>query len=230
MSKILIVDDEPQIRKLLHVTLRAEGHNIQEAANGEDAIVVARTMLPDLVLLDLGLPDMNGVLVLKEIRSWSLVPIIILTVQNQEEEKVAAFDMGADDYVTKPFSSGELLARIRSSLRRLSPIPDLPVLAFDHVTIDLTQRMVTRDTSPIKLTPIEYDLIRILAINVGRVVTRTQLLTQVWGYSETNIDAHYLRIYIGHLRKKLEQDPARPQLILTEPSVGYRLRTPNHLS
>lgn len=224
MTKILIVDDEPQIVRLLEVTMKAQGYECITASNGMEAIDTARTALPDLVLLDLGLPDMRGTAILEEIRRWSHVPIIMLTVQNEETEKVHAFDMGADDYVTKPFSTGELLARIRASLRRVNGAPDLPVLEFDHVTIDLPERTVTRDGEAVKLTPIEYDILRVLSINVGRVVTRSQLLMQVWGYSEEDIEAqHYLRIYIGHLRKKLETDPGRPTLILTEQGIGYRM-------
>lgn len=224
MTKILIVDDEPQIVRLLQVTLAAQGYECITATTGTEAIEAVRTSLPNLVLLDVRLPDMKGTEVLQEIRGWSHVPVLMLTVQNEESQKVAAFDMGADDYVTKPFSTRELLARIRASLRRVTGAPDVPVLVFDHVTINLPERSVTRDGQPVKLTPIEYDILRILSINVDRVVTRAQLLMQVWGYSEADIDTqHYLRIYIGRLRKKLERDPSRPELIITEPSIGYRL-------
>lgn len=227
MTKVLIIDGEPQIRKLLRLTLKSQHYVVAEAMSGEEGIHMARTFLPDLILLDLALPDMHGTAVLKEIRTWSNIPILVLTVNSQEADKVTAFDQGADDYMTKPFSTGELLARIRAALRRLSPHPDLSILVWNDVTIDLSEHRVTRGQEVVKLTPTEYDLLRVLAVNVGRVVTHAQLLTQVWGHADTEADAHYLRIYIGHLRKKLEQEPNRPTLILTEPSVGYRLSQPS---
>lgn len=219
--KILIVDDEAQIRKLLRVALGAYGYVVEEAANGKDAIVRASVVKPDLLIVDLGLPDIDGKMVVKEIREWSSAPIIVLTARDQEQEKIEALDLGADDYVTKPFSTGELLARMRVCLRRTSNAED-PVIQCGALAIDLAQRRVTVEGETIKLTPTEYDLVKVLAQNAGRVLTHKQLLKSVWG-NQYNEDTHYIRVYIGQIRRKLEKDPTQPQYILTESGVGYRM-------
>lgn len=221
-ARILIIDDEPQIRKLLKVTLHAHHYEIHEAATGEDGVLQASIIHPDLIVLDLGLPDYSGMDVLKRIREWSSVPIIVLTAKDREEDKIMALDSGADDYVTKPFSMGELVARIRVALRHVAKSVNEPILRFGELTIDLAQRIVELDGERLKLTPTEYDLLKVLASNAGKVITQRQLLQQVWGGHHHESDSHYLRVYIGHLRKKLEEDPTRPKFIVTEPGIGYR--------
>ncbi|MEN1989455.1 MULTISPECIES: response regulator transcription factor [Paenibacillus] len=221
-ARILVVDDEPQIRKLLKVTLQAHQFEIHECMDGEEAVAQAGIMHPDLVVLDLGLPGMSGMDVLKRIREWSQVPIIVLTAKDREEDKIAALDGGADDYVTKPFGMGELVARIRVALRHAAKSADEPVLRCGALTIDLAQRQVELEGMPIKLTPTEYDMLKVLASNAGKIVTQRQLLQQVWGSHHNESDSHYLRVYIGHLRKKLNEDPAQPRFIQTEPGIGYR--------
>ncbi len=224
--RILIVDDDQSIRTLLRVTLRRHGYQTEEASTGSAAIQCAASFDPDLVILDLGLPDREKFQVLDELRTDSTVPIIVLTVQESEQDKVWALDHGADDYVTKPFGVSELLARIRASLRRSGQESSDPILHYGPLRIDLTRRMVERSGEEIHLTPIEYELLQVLSRNAGRVVTQRQLLTEVWGQSVDDGSAHYLRIYIGHLRRKIEPDPSQPTLILTEPGVGYRLVAP----
>ena len=221
-ARILIIDDEPQIRKLLKVTLQAHNFEINEASCGEDGMYQASTTHPDLIVLDLGLPDISGMEVLHRIREWSRIPIIVLTAKEREEDKIVALDSGADDYVTKPFSMGELVARIRVALRHVAKSANEPILQFGKLMIDLAQRLVELDGNRVKLTPTEYDLLKILASNAGKVITQRQLLQQVWGGHHHESNSHYLRIYIGHLRKKLEEDPTRPQFIETEPGIGYR--------
>ncbi|MBD0383831.1 response regulator [Paenibacillus sedimenti] len=221
-ARILIIDDEPQIRKLLRVTLQALHFEIHESSTGEDGMYQASVTHPDLIVLDLGLPDLSGMEVLHRIREWSRIPIIVLTAKDREEDKIVALDSGADDYVTKPFGMGELVARIRVALRHVAKTVDEPILQFGKLVIDLAQRLVELDGNRVKLTPTEYDLLKILASNAGKVVTQRQLLQQVWGGHHHESDSHYLRIYIGHLRKKLEEDPTRPQFIETEPGIGYR--------
>ncbi|MFD0697586.1 response regulator [Paenibacillus sp. GCM10027628] len=221
-ARILIIDDEPQIRKLLKVTLQAHHFEITESSNGEDGIYQASMTHPDLIVLDLGLPDISGMEVLERIREWSRIPIIVLTAKDREEDKIVALDSGADDYVTKPFSMGELVARIRVALRHVAKSANEPILQFGKLVVDLAQRLVELDGHRVKLTPTEYDLLKILASNAGKVVTQRQLLQQVWGGHHHESDSHYLRIYIGHLRKKLEEDPTRPKFIETEPGIGYR--------
>jgi two-component system KDP operon response regulator KdpE len=223
---LLIVDDESNIRRILRITLQAHGYRIHEAATGAEAIALTHALQLDLVILDMGLPDMPGIEVLQSIRSRSTVPIIILTVRDAEQDKVYALDHGADDYVTKPFGMSELMARVRSALRHRTAGAEVQVTQMGPFTIDYERRLVERGGQPLRLTPIEYDLLRILALNLGRVVTHRQLLNQVWGDVQYETDGHYMRIYIGHLRKKIEPDPARPQYILTEPGVGYRLVAP----
>lgn len=221
-AKILIIDDEPQIRKLMRVTLNAHGFESFEASNGQEGMLQATMVRPDLIVLDLGLPDMTGMEVLQHIREWSFVPIIILTAKDQEEDKIAALDHGADDYVTKPFGMGEFMARMRVALRHSAGTQDEPVLKLGNLVIDLSQRSVELLGEKLKLTPTEYDLLKVLAQNAGRVMTHRQLLKQVWGGQQYETDSQYLRVYIGHLRKKIEEDPARPKYILTEPGIGYR--------
>ncbi|NGZ77251.1 response regulator [Saccharibacillus alkalitolerans] len=224
-ARILIVDDEPQIRKLLKVTLAAHGYAVHEAATGEEGVLQAPLCHPDLIVLDLGLPDLTGMEVLERIREWSGVPVIVLTAKDREEDKIAALDAGADDYVTKPFGMGELVARIRVALRHTAKSVEEPVIRSGALTIDLAQRIVESGGERVKLTPTEYDLLKALASNAGKVVTQRQLLQRVWGSQHDEGDSHYLRIYIGHLRKKLEEDPSQPRLIVTEPGVGYRFLT-----
>lgn len=226
-AKILIIDDEFPIRKLLRVTLEAHGFSIIEAMNGKDGIYQASMIRPDLIILDLGLPDMDGTDALSQIREWYTGPIMVLTVRDDETGKVFALDNGADDYITKPFGMGELMARIRVALRHIAHHQDEPVVSVGPLTVDLARRTVERDGFPIRLTPIEYDLLKALAINSGRVMTHRQLLQQVWGEQNHQAAGHYLRVYVGHLRKKIEDDPTRPKLIITDPGVGYRLVVPN---
>lgn len=221
-ARILVIDDEPQIRKLLKVTLQAHRYEISDAATGEEGVALASVSPPDLIILDLGLPDMGGLEVLKRIREWSAIPIIVLTAKDREEDKIVALDSGADDYVTKPFGMGELVARIRVALRHVAKTVYEPVLKFGRLEIDLAQRLVELDGERVKLTPTEYDLLKVLASNAGKVITQRQLLQQVWGSHYNESDSHYLRVYIGHLRKKLEEDSTRPKYILTEPGIGYR--------
>jgi two-component system KDP operon response regulator KdpE len=221
-ARILIIDDEPQIRKLLKVTLQVHNFEINESSSGEDGVYQASIVHPDLIVLDLGLPDISGMEVLRRIREWSPIPIIVLTAKDREEDKITALDSGADDYVTKPFSMGELVARIRVALRHVAKSANEPILQFGNLVIDLAQRLVELDGNRLKLTPTEYELLKILASNAGKVITQRQLLQQVWGGHHHESDSHYLRIYIGHLRKKLEEDPTRPKFIETEPGIGYR--------
>lgn len=221
-ARILVVDDEPQIRKLLKVTLQAHQFEIHECGDGDEAVVQASIVHPDLIILDLGLPGMSGMDVLHRLREWSQVPVIVLTAKEREEDKIAALDGGADDYVTKPFGMGELVARIRVALRHVAKTTDEPVLRFGSLTIDLAQRQVELDGLPIKLTPTEYDMLKVLASNAGKIITQRQLLQQVWGGHHHESDSHYLRVYVGHLRKKLKEDPTQPRFIQTEPGIGYR--------
>ena len=228
--RVLVVDDEPQIRRLLRVSLSAQGYHIIEAGSGEQALTRAATERPDLVILDLGLPDMDGQEVVRRLREWTQVPIIVLSVRDRENDKVRAFDEGADDYVTKPFGMSELMARIRAALRhRIQAETKDPVFRAGDLVVDLGRRVVTVAGREVKLTPKQYDLLRTLVAHAGKVLTHQQLLRQVWGpgYSE---EAQYLRVYIGQLRQKIEPDPARPRYIVTEPGVGYRLRDPDETS
>lgn len=221
-SRVLVIDDEPQIRKLLRVSLGAHGFEVDEAATGADGISRTATFKPDLLIIDLGLPDMDGKAVVSAIREWAQTPIIVLTARDQEQEKIEALDAGADDYVTKPFSVGELMARMRVSLRRAASSENEPVLTCGDLVIDLAQRRVTVAEREVKLTPTEYELLKILAQHRGRVLTHKQLLQAVWGSVDMG-DTHYIRVYIGQLRRKIEQNPTQPQHILTESGVGYRM-------
>ena len=219
---VLIVDDEVQIRRLLRVTLEAAGYRVLEAANGPDGLAEAAQRNPDVIILDLGLPGMDGLTVLKRLREWSRAPVLVLSVQEGDVDKVSALDNGADDYMTKPFSTVELLARLRVVRRRAQPEADNAVFRSGHLEMDLAARRITVKGREIKMTPTEYSFLRLLARNAGKVVTHRQILKEVWGpaYGE---QTHYLRVYVAHLREKLETDPARPELLLTEPGVGYRL-------
>jgi two-component system, OmpR family, KDP operon response regulator KdpE len=225
-ATILIVDDEPPIRRFLRTSLAAQDYAVVEAANGADALRAMASEEPDLVILDLGLPDMNGSEVIRAIRGTSPVPIIVLSVRNDERGKVEALDLGADDYVTKPFGMEELVARIRTALRhRLQEKGEPPVFVSGDLSVDLVRRIVRRGGTEVKLSPKEYDLLRLLVENAGKVLTHRYLLAQIWGPAHTE-DAQYLRVFIRNLRHKLEADPARPALLLTEPGVGYRLQLP----
>jgi len=218
----LVIDDEPQIRRLLRVTLEANGYRVFDAATGHEGIVQAAQRRPDVVLLDLGLPDLDGLTVLKRLREWSHVPVVVLSVRDREEDKISALDNGADDYVTKPFNSGELLARLRAALRHVQPQGADAMFRSGNVEVDLAARLVRKRGHEIKLTPIEYALLRLLVSHAGKVLTHRQLLTEVWGANAVE-QTHYLRVHVAHLREKLEDDPSKPDLILTEPGVGYRL-------
>jgi len=223
-ARILIIDDEPQIRRLLRVSLTAHGYNVDESQTGQDGINRTAEFKPDLILLDLGLPDIDGKAVVKAIREWSKVPIIILTARDQEYEKIETLDAGADDYVTKPFSMGELLARLRVALRHSAVAENAPMLICGELVIDLVGRHVTRSDKEIKLTPTEYEILKVLAQNMGKVLTHKQLLKAVWG-TAYNEDTHYIRVFIGQLRRKVEENSAQPKYIITESGVGYRLMT-----
>lgn len=221
--QVLVIDDEVQIRRFLTISLVGSGYTVHEAGSGQEGLFLAAKVRPDLIILDLGLPDCDGVDVLRQLREWTQTPVIILSVRDADREKVSALDAGADDYLTKPFSTDELMARLRVALRHGQPAPDLPIFHSGDLQVDLTRRLVTVAGETVKLTPTEYALLRLLIQHAGRVLTHRQILKEVWGpaYSE---ETHYLRVYIAQLRQKLEKQPALPQLLTTEPGVGYRLR------
>jgi two-component system KDP operon response regulator KdpE len=221
--RILVIDDELAIRRLLKISLEAEGHIYIEAGTGRAGLVAAATQRPDIVILDLGLPDMDGSVVLNRLREWSPVPVIVLTVKDSETDKVALLNAGADDYLTKPFGVPELLARVRVALRHRQSAIAEPVLRTADLQIDFTDRTVSIRGELVRLTATEYELLKILAQHAGKVVTQRQLLRDVWGPQAVD-QSQYLRVYIAQLRKKLERDPSSPDLIITEPGVGYRLR------
>lgn len=222
-AKILIIDDESQIRKLLRVSLTAYGYEVKEATCGQDGLREAAVYRPDLIILDLGLPDIDGLQFLRRLREWSEIPVIILSVKEHEQDKITALDSGADDYVSKPFSMGELLARIRTALRHTHhDNADNPIRSFDDLEIDFAGRRVKVCGKVVKLTPTEYELLKNLAIHAGKCLTHRQLLTTVWGKAYEN-DTHYLRVFIGQLRRKIESDPSMPKHLITESGVGYRL-------
>jgi two-component system KDP operon response regulator KdpE len=221
-STALVIDDEPQIRRLLRVTLESDGFRVFDAASGRDGIVQAAQCRPDIILLDLGLPDMDGVAVLKRLREWSKVPVLILSVRDREDDKIAALDAGADDYITKPFGSGELLARLRVARRHAQSPADLIFFRSGRLEIDLSARLVKVGGQEVRLTATEYSLLRLFVHHAGKVLTHRHILTEVWGPNQVE-QTQYLRVYIAHLREKLETNPARPELIITEPGVGYRL-------
>ncbi|MBL9134993.1 MAG: response regulator [Verrucomicrobiales bacterium] len=222
---ILVIDDEPQIRRLLRVTLETHGYRVFDADTGQEGIAQAALRRPDVILLDLGLPDIDGHNVLRRIREWSQVPILILSVRDAESDKITALDQGADDYVTKPFSAGELLARLRAALRKAQPNADQTFHRVGPIEVDLAARTVRKEGQDVRLTPIEYALFRLLLLNSGRVLTHRYLLSQVWGPNAVQ-QTHYLRVHIAHLREKVEPDPQQPRLILTESGIGYRLVAP----
>jgi two-component system KDP operon response regulator KdpE len=225
MTRVLVVDDEPQIRRALAVNLRARGYDVDLAGTGRDALGQAAAMHPDVVLLDLGLPDIDGTEVVRGLRGWSHVPIIVLSVRDAEPDKVAALDSGADDYVTKPFGMDELLARLRAALRRHQPAPEAAVVMTPDFAVDLAAARVTRDGEEIHLTRTEWALLEQLVRNPGRLLTQRHLLQQVWG-PQYERETNYLRVYIAQLRRKLEPNPARPRYFITEPGMGYRFQSP----
>ncbi|MDB6002429.1 MAG: transcriptional regulator [Rhizobacter sp.] len=220
----VIVEDEPLIRRFVRTSLQDNGWQVFEAGTVRQGLIEAGTRRPDLVILDLGLPDGDGLSFLADLRTWATMPVIVLSARTDEHDKIAALDAGADDYLTKPFGVGELLARVRVALRRsgaAGPV-DASVFRFGSVVVDLTQRTVHRHGEPVHLTPIEYRLLGVLIANAGRVLTHPHLLREVWGPNQSE-SSHYLRIYMSHLRQKLEDDPARPRYLMTETAVGYRL-------
>ncbi len=219
---ILIIDDEAQIRRFLRVSLEAAGYRVVEAATGQDGIVQAAMSRPHTVILDLGLPDLSGLEVLEKIREWSAVPVIVLSVQDAEQDKIAALDAGADDYVTKPFGMGELLARLRVATRHAQPAPESSEFRNGHLYVDFVHRLVKVNEQPVKFTAIEYDLLLLFIKHAGKVLTHRQILKAVWGPHNVE-QTQYLRVYMTQLRKKLELDPGQPQMFLTESGVGYRM-------
>jgi two-component system KDP operon response regulator KdpE len=227
-ARVLVVDDEPQIRKFLRLGLEGHGYTVLEAASAEAALRVAVAEQPELVVLDLGLPDREGFEVLGALREWSRVPVLVLSVRNREGEKVRAFDLGADDYVVKPFGMPELLARIKAALRR-RVVPAEPVFRVGGLEVDLGRRVVRVEGAEVRLSPKQYRLLQVLVSNAGKVVTHRQLLGEVWGAVHRD-DIQYLRVFVRKLRGRIEADPARPRYLLTELGVGYRLRTPDQLA
>jgi two-component system, OmpR family, KDP operon response regulator KdpE len=223
-GRILVVDDEPQILRALRTNLSASGYEVETAATGEEALASAASNPPDALILDLVLPDMSGTDVTRELRSWTSVPIVVLSAVGDEQEKVAALDAGADDYVTKPFGMEELLARLRASLRRSSPANG-PVIELGILTLNLEKKALYVNGKLVSLTPHEFDLLRLLATNEGKLLTHSAILREVWGPAY-GTESHYLHVYISQLRRKIEPDPARPRYLLTEPGAGYRLVNP----
>lgn len=222
-TRVLVVDDEPEIVRGLRIVLRDAGYAVEAASTKAEALASVATRPPEALVLDLVLPDGDGVAVCKEIRSWSRLPILVLSAVGDEREKVRALDAGADDYVTKPFGTDELLARLRAVIRRAPDAGHARLVEIGDLTIDLEDRMVRRDGEQIHLTPIEFDLLRVLARYPGRLVTQRQLLQEVWGPQYVD-ESHYLRVHVAHIRAKLEPDPSRPRYVITEPGIGYRLR------
>ncbi len=221
-TRILVVDDERSIRRFLGASLSGQ-YEVVQAADGEEALRAAVTERPDLLILDLGLPDIDGVEVTRRLREWTQIPIIVVSVREQESDKIAALDAGADDYLTKPFGAGELMARIRVALRRSAQPDTQAVFTSDDLTVDLASRKVSVDGHEISLTPTEYDILRALVQHAGKVLTHRQLLRTVWGIAYED-ESHILRVNVSNLRRKVEKDPARPQHVITEPGVGYRLK------
>ena len=222
MTRILVVDDEPQLLRALATNLKARGYEVDQAATGEAALMLAASHHPDLVVLDLGLPGIDGLEVINGLRGWTTVPIVVLSVREREADKVAALDAGADDYVTKPFGMDELLARLRAALRRAAPAgkEDAVVITPDFA-VDLAAKRVSRNSEEVRLTPTEWEIVEILVRSEGRLVTQRQLLKAVWG-PQYEKETNYLRVYLAQIRRKLEPDPSRPRYFLTEPRVGYR--------
>jgi len=222
-ATVLLVEDEREIRRFVCTALRSEQYRVLEAGTIRQGLIEADNGKPDLVILDLGLPDGNGVQFVQDFRHWSPVPVLVLSARSAEKEKIAALDAGADDYLTKPFTLGELLARVRALLRRGQQLQCAPEahLSFSDINVDMARRVVTRGSDAVHLTPIEYRLLVLLITNAGKVMTHRYLLREVWGSGQAD-NSHYLRVYVGHLRQKLEKDPAQPKHILTETAVGYR--------
>jgi len=217
----LVIDDEIQIRRLLRLALESNGYTVNEAERGEQGLAEVAFRRPDVIVLDLGLPDLDGVQVLRRLREWSQTPVVVLSVRDSEDQKVAALDAGADDYVTKPFSTAELMARLRVAQRRAKPVDESPVFRNGHLEVDLANRVVTSSNKELKLTATEYALLALFVKYAGRILTHRQILREIWG---PNSEEHrqYLRVYVTHLRQKIEIDPAKPLLIKTEPGIGYR--------
>jgi len=224
---ILLIEDEPQMQRFLRIVLQGQGYSSIEAQTGQEGLMQAATRSPDIILLDLGLPDIDGLEVTRRLREWSDIPIIVLSAREQEQDKIKALDAGADDYLTKPFGAGELLARIRVAIRhkvmRHAPAAE-PVFILDNLRVDMSRRQVFLHEQEVHLTPIEYKLLMVLIQNAGKVVTHTHLLKEVWGPPYSN-ETQYLRVYMTQLRHKLESDPARPRFLINEPGIGYRLKT-----
>jgi two-component system, OmpR family, KDP operon response regulator KdpE len=223
MTKVLVIDDEAPILRALKINLTARKYEVSTAADGASGLAAMARDRPDVLILDLGLPDMDGTDVIRGVRGWTSTPIIVLSAWGQEVQKVAALDAGADDYVTKPFGMDELLARLRAAVRRASPAPDEPVVTTGDLTVDLARKRVTRADSDVRLTPTEWQLLEVLVRNRDRLVTQRQLLQEVWGPGYQT-EAGYLRVYVANLRRKLEPDPSVPRYLLTEPGMGYRFR------
>jgi two-component system, OmpR family, KDP operon response regulator KdpE len=221
VTRVLVVDDEASILRALRINLTARHYEVSTAADGASGLAAMARDRPDVLILDLGLPDMNGTDVIKGVRGWTSTPIIVLSAWGQESQKVEALDAGADDYITKPFGMGELLARLRAAVRRAAPAPDEPVVATADFTVDLAAKRVTRDGRDVRLTPTEWQLLEVLVRYRDRLVTQRQLLQEVWGPQYTT-ESNYLRVFMAHLRRKLEPDPSRPRYLLTEPGMGYR--------
>lgn len=222
-TRVLVVDDEPQILRFLKPSLAAAGYEVISAATGKEALAAAATRAPDVILLDLGLPDMDGKDVIREIRTWSKTPIIVVSARDREAEKIAALDLGADDFVNKPFGIGELTARLRTGLRHAAQhVSEQTHIRSGQIEIDILSHRITRNGELIKLTPKEFELLAVLVRNAGRVLTHRQILTAVWGAAHAD-DLQYLRVFIGQLRQKLEETPDMPNLITTEPGIGYRI-------
>jgi two-component system, OmpR family, KDP operon response regulator KdpE len=223
MTRVLVIDDEAPILRALKINLTARKYEVSTAADGASGLAAMARDRPDVLILDLGLPDMDGTEVIRGVRGWTSTPIIVLSAWGQESQKVAALDAGADDYVTKPFGMDELLARLRAAVRRASPAPDEPVVSTGDFTVDLARKIVTRGGADVRLTPTEWQLLEVLVRNAGRLVTQRQLLAEVWGPGYET-EANYLRVYMANLRRKLEPDPSAPLYLLTEAGMGYRFR------
>jgi two-component system KDP operon response regulator KdpE len=225
VTRVLVIDDEPSILRALRINLTARNYEVSTASDGASGLAAVSRDRPDVMILDLGLPDMDGTDVIHGVRGWTSTPIIVLSVWGQEHQKVAALDAGADDYITKPFGMDELLARLRAAVRRASPAPDEPVVTTPDFTVDLAAKRVRRDADggDVRLTPTEWQLLEILVRNRGRLVTQRQLLQEVWGPAYES-ESNYLRVYVAQLRRKLEPEPSRPRYLLTEPGMGYRFQ------
>jgi two-component system KDP operon response regulator KdpE len=221
MTRVLVVDDEAQIRRALTTNLKARGYEVDQASTGEQALAMAADRHPDAVILDIGLPGVDGIEVVRGLRGWSSVPVIMLTVREDESDKIEALDAGADDYVTKPFSMGELLARLRAALRRRTSADEEAVVSTDDFTIDLAAKRVQRNGEDVHLTPLEWGVVEVLVRHPGKLVTQRQLLQEVWG-PQYETETNYLRLYLAQIRRKLEPEPSRPRYFVTEPGMGYR--------